>query len=272
MSFTLGFGLSLLIAVPAFIKKSLTLSGAIAAIVFGTLLFGLGGAVVYFSLIAFFISSSVLSKLAKKYAAETMKAVTALLEKNDVRDHTQAIANAGVALICAILYNWTHESAFKIASVMAFAVANADTWASEIGVLSQSRPVYLLKRTPVERGISGGVTWLGSFASLLGAAFIAVLYVLIELTMGYDLIPTLIAGGFIVLIGFLGSLIDSIIGELWQAKYLNAKGEVTERHHEGRLTHELVSGYKKIDNNVVNFVSGLMATAIGIGVLFSVGL
>ena len=263
MSYVLGFLLSLCIAIPAFLKRSLTFSGAFAAVLLGTLLFGFGEVVVYLSLIVFFVSSSVLSKGVKRYASDTMKAVTALLEKNDVRDHTQAFANAGVALICAAIYRWSGENVFKIASVMAFAVANADTWASEIGVLSTSKPVYLIKRTPVERGISGGVTWLGSFASLLGALLIGTFYVGVELYSGSSAGDAITVGVYIVLIGFMGSVIDSLIGELWQAKYKDASGAITERRKDGYI----ISGYKKIDNNVVNFVSGLLSALLGMAVI-----
>lgn len=62
----IGVFLGLAIAVTAYRLKTLSLSGAIAAAILGAVIFGLGGFAHSVVLLAFFISSSVLSKLFMK--------------------------------------------------------------------------------------------------------------------------------------------------------------------------------------------------------------
>ena len=63
----------------------------------------------------------------------------------------------------------------------AIASANADTWATELGVLSRTPPRLITTGKPVAPGTSGGVTWYGTVAALAGSAFIGVAaFVLIQ--------------------------------------------------------------------------------------------
>lgn len=293
MNYILGFILSLGITLPAYYKRALTGTGVLAAVVLGTLLYGFGEVSVYLALIAFFGSSTVISKvsgriLVKRHEAE---GIDRLHEKGDRRDHTQAIANGGVALLCAVLYQLFGHEVLRVGAIIGFAAANADTWASEIGVLSKETPVNIIARTPVPKGLSGGVTRLGFLASLAGAGFIAGTYVLTEVLWGKTELTLLLVEAVAVTgFGFLGSVIDSVIGEKWQAKYLAVGSEVnsgagvtnnadvtngpdavallnvdylTERADGNRL----VLGIKKIDNNVVNFISGLFSALLGMAVI-----
>lgn len=261
MLYVYGFLLSLMVGYPAYKKNALTLSGLIAAVVLGTLLFGFGDAAIYMSLIAFFISSSFLSKLSKVLGGKETEQIEKRLEKTGRRDHTQALANSGVALLCSILFQISGMAIFKLGAVIAFAAANADTWASEIGVLSKEKPVNILSKTPVIKGLSGGVTRLGFLASFSGAAFIAVVYILFSVWT-LTLTEVLLHLSLITLFGFLGSIVDSILGEKLQAKYLDLQtNELTEKAKQ--TGHKLVSGVRIVDNNVVNFLSGFISAVLG---------
>ncbi|WP_040951663.1 DUF92 domain-containing protein, partial [Gorillibacterium massiliense] len=152
---------SLIIGGLAYWKNALTSSGAIAAAVVGTALYALGSPVWFALLIAFFVSSTLLSKWKrhkKKQAEEGY-------EKTGRRDAGQVAANglAG-ALLCAGNAIWPHPL-WLAAYAGVMAAVNADTWATEIGGLSRRAPRSIVTGKPVPAGASGGVTALGSAAS-----------------------------------------------------------------------------------------------------------
>lgn len=265
MPYIYGFLLSFIVSLFAFKKGSLTLSGMIASILLGTLLFGFQSVTIYMSLVGFFISSSFLSKISKFIGGKESELIEKRLEKSGKRDYTQVIANGGVALVCAVLFQMTNVALFKLGAVIAIAAANADTWASEIGVLSKDTPIYILSKTQVVKGLSGGVTKLGFMASFAGALFIAFIYTFFSVgTMPFRILILHLA--LIAFFGFLGSMIDSILGEVFQAKYtIPQSNELTEKSNE--LGQKPVSGLKIVTNNVVNFFSSLISAGLGMLIL-----
>lgn len=259
----MGLIFSMLIVGPSVRRGSLTGSGGVAAIAIGVFLYGLGGPSVFSVLIAFFLSASVLSKFSEKGSAE--EGTAQVVAKGNRRDHIQALANGGPAVIMVLLYGISGYEGFRIGAVMSLAAAGADTWASELGVLSASAPVFIIKRKEVPKGISGGVTFLGFVASFLGALFVAGVYGGMTLALGSYPGWEVVLG--ITAIGFLGSIIDSILGELWQAQYQrvsSGKVYLTEKPWQQGKRNTLVKGYSRMDNNLVNFLSALSASLIGV--------
>jgi len=63
----------------------------------------------------------------------------------------------------------------------------------------------------------------------------------------------------VIVLGVLGMLIDSAIGSAFQAKYL-VEGKLTEKGQQSQL----IKGYHIIDNDVVNLISIMITTFIGI--------
>jgi uncharacterized protein (TIGR00297 family) len=88
------------------------------------------------------------------------------------------------------------------------AVATADTWGTEIGVLSQRKPRSILTGQIVPRGTSGGVTLLGTSATILGGLAIGAAGLL--LLGDWRVIPLGMIGGVS------GATIDSLLGARWQ--------------------------------------------------------
>ncbi len=92
-----------------------------------------------------------------------------------------------------------------IASVAAI---TADKFGSELGVLDgMPRMIFTLRK--VKRGVSGGVTWLGLAAGLLGSALIAL--------AAFAFVGSWKIGGpyvflAVLLSGFIGTLVDSVLG------------------------------------------------------------
>lgn len=243
-------------------KDAVTSGGAVAGFVVGAGILAFGGWLSWLLLMVFFGSSSLLSRLQTGVRDE----LEALHEKGSRRDHVQVLANGGVGLAMSAAYAATGRPMFLIAVAVSFAAANADTWASEIGVLAVKRPVSILTWKPLPRGTSGGVTPLGFGASAAGAAVIAGAF-----TVGFGFLggwsPVLL-GVFAVVTGggFLGSVIDSVLGATVQAQYADGEtGGVTERA-VGRRTeapNTLVRGFAAVTNDVVNALSCVLSTAVG---------
>ena len=160
-----------------------------------------------------------------------------------------------------------------IACAGAMAAVNADTWATELGVLSSHPPRLITTGRRVEVGASGGITWLGIGASLGGA-------LLIGLTGGLGMVMLrqgwAVAGAVVLAAtggGLAGSLFDSLLGATVQAIYwCDACGKETERklHRCGTQTR-LVRGWSWLGNDLVNFIASavgaLVAAAIGWGLM-----
>jgi uncharacterized membrane protein len=120
----------------------------------------------------------------------------------------------------------------------------------------------------VEVGASGGVTWLGTAASLGGAAFIGLLGGLGLLILGQGWAA---AGALLLaatLGGLAGSLFDSLLGATVQAIYwCDACQKETERkvHRCGTQTR-LLRGWSWLGNDLVNFVASAVGALIAVGV------
>ncbi|HCS40217.1 MAG TPA: DUF92 domain-containing protein [Anaerolineaceae bacterium] len=248
----LGIFLALLAAVGAFHFKLLTVSGAIAAFVLGAVTFGLGGLGWAVVLIAFFVSSNALSFLFKK----RKKSAESMYSKGGRRDAAQVLANGGIAGFFVLLHHFLPDAWMPwLGFCAALAAANADTWATELGVLNPGKPISILSGKSVEPGTSGAVSLAGTLASLAGAALIAF--------FGWILMPNgiLLSSNSFVLFalvsvgGLIGSLVDSILGASLQAIFYCPKCQKeTEKHplHGcGAETH-LVRGKKWMDNDWVN--------------------
>ncbi len=254
MDILIGFVLSLIVAGLAYVKRSLTIDGLIAAIVLGTVIYVFGSIVVWGVLISFFVSSSLLSKRHEQKEKVSSKG----------RNYRQVFANGAVAAIGCILYYFLQSEVFMIAAVASIASSNADTWASEIGVLTKGKTIHILNFTPATQGVSGAISLLGTFASLLGACFISAVFITLYALSQDITIPVLISYGLIVIIsGFLGCLIDSLLGGSIQARYKGTETGIITEHHE--LQNESVikiRGFTCITNDTVNLLSALFAALI----------
>ncbi len=253
----LFINLSFLIAFFAYRRESLTKPAALAAFVLAAGLYLIGGPLFFILLMVFFFSATFLSRFKEGTKEKIEKD---LHQKIGKRDFIQVLANGGAGLTMAILYGLTQSQSYALGVAIAFAACNADTWASEIGVLSQKAPISLISRKPVQRGMSGGVSALGLVASVGGAFLVALTYGLFKISGGFSL-ALLTELGLITVGGTLGALLDSILGETVQVKYQSVKtGTLTEKPLIGGEKNEQVHGVAFINNDFVNFASSLSAS------------
>ncbi|MEN4010663.1 MAG: DUF92 domain-containing protein [Bellilinea sp.] len=258
----LGVGLAALISLAAYAARSLSRSGAVAAALLGSAVFGLGGLPWAGLLLGFFISSSLLSRLFRRRKA----AVDEKFSKGSQRDAGQVAANGGIAGLLALLQAALPDSPLPwLAAAAALAAANADTWATELGVLSPVKPRLITTRKPVEMGTSGGITPLGTLAALVGALFIAAIAALLPpANVALPPFGVLLA---VTLAGLAGSLVDSLLGATVQAIYCCPRcGKETERHPQhtcGAQTRRL-RGWSWLDNDWVNAFCTLSAGVLAV--------
>ncbi len=247
----LGVLLGGLVAVLSHRLRTLTAGGAMAMFALAVPIFGFGGWKWTLPIAVFFILSSLLSRLGRSAKAR----YDSVFEKGSRRDGGQVLANGGVAgalMVLSLVSGWPSLYPYYCA---ALASATADTWATEVGTLSGQRPRRIPCFRPVPAGASGGVTLAGLLSALAGGMTIALSgWVFLRAESGASQLLYLVG-----LSGFLGSLVDSLLGATLQVQYrCPACGVVTERrvHCGGRRTAP-VSGFRWMNNDAVNFLATL---------------
>ncbi len=239
--------LSLICAFLAFIMNWLTLDGLTSAVLFGLIAYGLGGILGAVVVLAFFISSSLLSK--------DMISEESLLDKKFRRDGLQVWSNGFWFALWVIIWFLTKQDAFLVAGVASMAFATADTWASEIGGHRLKGKTFLITNLKnVNPGTDGGISLIGSLASLLGAFFIGGIFWLIQPESG---IRSFL---LVSLIGFIGSFIDSWIGAKFQGLNFNEKLREIFAH---QITY--------VDNNMVNWMASGSSSTLALLIFLILG-
>lgn len=258
MSLALGLGLGTLIAGVAYAAGSLTRGGAVAGAVIGGLTFAGGGLLPAALLIVFFVTSTLLSRV----GPGTKTHVGDRYEKGARRDQGQVLANGGVAALLAVGLGVSASPLALVALAGALAAVTADTWGTEIGVLARRRPIRLTDGRHVEPGTSGAVSLEGTLGALAGSALISVI-------VGWGTGAPAAAGAVLVG-GFVGALVDSLLGATVQAMFACPTcGKETERHPThvcGTQTHR-VRGWPWLRNDGVNALASL-AGAVVAGLLW----
>jgi uncharacterized protein (TIGR00297 family) len=247
-----GLVLGGVIAFLAHRAGALSGSGALAAALSGGLIFGLGGLPWAALLLTFFISSSALSRL----FSGRKKALSEKFSKGARRDWGQVLANGGLGALLALAHAvFPGQEWIFYGYLGALAAVNADTWATELGVLSRRPPRLITTGRLVERGASGGVTPLGYLSVGLGGLLVGLAAVVFN--PGAPA-AKLLAGA--LLAGLAGSSFDSFLGATVQAIYCcPACKKETERHPRHTCGVETVRlrGWPWLDNDLVNFACSL---------------
>ena len=232
-----------------------------AAVVVGTVAVGAGwgwGAL----LVAFFVSSSLLSRIG---AAGKARRTAAIVAKGGERDAWQVLANGGVFALAALGSVVWPGAGWGLLATGALAAAAADTWATEIGTMARQRPRSVIGFRPVPAGTSGAVTVLGLAGSVAGAAFVGG----VASMAGVAAVAVGRPAALIVVAGVTGALSDTMLGATLQARrHCPACDVATERivHSCGEQTRP-AGGVPWMDNDVVN----LLATTVGAVVALAAG-
>ena len=242
------------IALVAHRVRTLSVSGALAAILVGSVAVSAGwswGALI----VIYFVAAVLLSRLGR---AEKERLTGGVVAKGGARDATQVAANGGVfaaSLLVGQLAAHRIGGTMAIAALGALAASAADTWATEIGTLHGGTPrsVLTLRRLPA--GTSGAVSAVGSLAMIAGSAFVA-------LVARWIALPDAV---FIVTVaGVAGALADSLLGAtLQERRWCPACRQASERRvHDCGVPTSLAGGREWIDNDGVNVIATVVGAAV----------
>lgn len=237
--------------------------GAITAFLIGfvTFVFPADGWKWFIVLLVFLVVSSYMTHY--KYQVKRKKGFAQ--EKGGARGWPNVSANGAVAGLLVLLIPFFPREPVLAAFLGAVATANADTLATEIGLLSPTDPRLITDlRKIVPAGTSGGISILGELATLFGALVIGFAAGLLGMT-GNPGWPLSIIIGTTMIAGLVGCTVDSVIGATVQGIFrCSICNKVTEnRRHCGPPSIAL-RGHKVIDNNVVNLIATIFGAAFAV--------
>lgn len=258
MELITGAILSLILIFITVKKKAFTLAAALTAgVILMTSAFAAGLAGIFIVLAAYgaiFAVDLVIGKRSEKITASINK-------KSGARGMSQVLVNASAAIAALVLKMIFGGEEWIAVYAVALTECLADSLASDVGVLSKGDPIDLCRLHRIPRGLSGGVSLLGTLAALAGCVFMS-LFTLIF--FGFD--PKYFFS--ILVLPMIGVMLDSVLGSLLQAKYVcRVCARPTEKpiHCEKPSLH--AGGVTFITNNAVNLISNLVTAAVAVLVL-----
>lgn len=247
----------------------LTVSGAIAA---GFLAF----VVLFLAKWSIFplVIFLVLGSLAGKIRANAKEGGDA--KQGKARDHWQVLANGGIFMLLAMLAflnesGWLdsflgiHTEVLRFSetchllALISLSVSCADTLSSDFGRVWGGSPRNIITGKRMIKGVSGGVTGAGFVGAFLGAVSIAIFVFWTELS---SLGSSVYTFWLIAFFGFIGSILDSVLGVLFQAKYSDEMGNQVDSSDSGRRS--MAAGYRWVTNDVVNAVTGVLMLLVAV--------
>ena len=282
--------LAITLAMHGYKKGSLSKNGAVAAFFVGFSSFGTS-ARFGFILILFYYTSSKLTKVKEDVKAKLEDNYVTGGKRGAVQVFACSLLGTVVCILFACYIGEDRHISFGINSsdsnvdltfftysksraaaqfwsmyIAHYSCATADTWASELGILATRKPrlVTTLFLREVPHGTNGGVSLLGTGASIAGGAFIGIIFWAMSPTGSdpsverHTQYPMILVG---LLCGFLGSMIDSILGATVQATYYSKdkkciiKDPKLFRHQHEKCDIEHICGINALSNESVNFLS-----------------
>ena len=194
-----------------------TVTGILMGLIFSLVVVIFGGYEWFLVIVVFFGGGSLVSRI----GYEKKKERNSGQENNGLREAKNVLANGLVAVLCVLGFAMGPEfivprEMFVFAFGGAVSAAMADTISSEIGLLFKS-PRLITTFKKVEYGTDGGVTLHGTFSGILGAILIAIA---MEVCIGIGILGMVV----IVLGGFLGMMMDSLLGAMFEDRFLSNEG------------------------------------------------
>ncbi|GBC69934.1 hypothetical protein HRbin01_01641 [archaeon HR01] len=228
--------------------------GALAGALLGYIYY-LGGGRLHFASVLTFL---VVGGLATRYRYREKHG-----EKRGVRTWSNVLANGTVAAGVAGYAAFSQmDRGLGLAMFMgAVSAAFTDTMATELGMLSRRKPVTITSLREAEPGTPGAVTPEGLTYSLVAPVSLTAVIAVLDSGLAGQVHLWL---AITVFTGFIGSVLDSVVGALFQSRYrCVACGRAVEvRKHCGVPT-QYVGGSRYFNNDTVNLVATLSGALSG---------
>ncbi|KZT11193.1 uncharacterized protein LAESUDRAFT_601882, partial [Laetiporus sulphureus 93-53] len=284
-------------------KRSLSPSGSLSAFVVGFTMMSVPLRAFGVSLIVFYLIGSRATKVGKQRKAQLEEGH----QEAGYRTAAQVLCNSAPAFVASLLWSAlfapnsfiskfvgntvTYETPYDpvawcplipppsaqwsrpllFVTLGHFACCLGDTLASELGILSRSPPILITTLKPVPPGTNGGMSAVGTLASLGGGLLMALTLVaslLIESSAcrarWTDVALPVVCWG--IAAGGLGSLLDSLMGATIQrTRYSNtSKRILTDEGSESGADSDIkvVSGLDILTNNQVNLLSSIVVALV----------
>jgi len=234
-----------IIAILSLKLKFLDPKGIIASIIIGYIIIVLGGLSYFTVLLAFFIISSIITRLRVRAIGELH------IDKDWIRSWRNVLAN-GLAPALAILIPRLlscDERIMAAGYLGAVGTAFADTLATEVGLFYRGKPRLITSFERVEKGTPGAISpygYLGCIIALLILGALSWILGAASPKLALMLIPA----------GVIGTTIDSLLGAGVQGKYICREcGRIVENPHHCGQQAQYFSGVKWINTHIVNLIS-----------------
>ena len=234
-----------IIAVLSLKLKFLDPKGIIASIIIGYIIIVLGGLSYFTVLLAFFIISSIITRLRVRAIGELH------IDKDWIRSWRNVLANGlAPALVILIPRLLSCDERIMAAGYLgAVGTAFADTLATEVGLFYRGKPRLITSFERVEKGTPGAVSpygYLGCIIALLILGALSWILGAASPKLALMLIPA----------GVIGTTIDSLLGAGVQGKYICREcGRIVENPHHCRQQAQYLSGIRCINTHIVNLIS-----------------
>ena len=225
----LGLALNIVVAAAGWAARTVSLSGVIAGVIIGTVIYACAGTGAWVLLLVAFAVAAVTSRVGYKRKLQLGIAE----ERGGRRGAANAIANTGFAAGAALL---AVISPYRVEALLALTAAlaagSSDTVASEIGKAFGRRTFLVVGFKPVPPGTSGALSLEGTAAGIVAAAVLALLAVYAGVVPRAFLLV-------VVLAATAASLIESALGAT-------------------------LEGPRIVNNDVLNFITTASAAAIAL--------
>lgn len=226
-------------------KKWLTAPGTTAAVLLATLIIFGVGSYYLIPIGIFFIAGSLSSKLTSKS------------KESNGRTAIQVFANGGVATLSLILFRLTGDTLFELGYFLSICISLSDTMSSDLGTYFGQNTYDIISRKPIKIGLSGGISFAGTIAGIIAAILFGVTcYLFLNLTLSSLLL--------IIISGIFGMLLDSVLGSIFQAKYID-QNDISEVKNN---SNKLIKGYDWMTNNAVNLITNIITTSMFLLIIY----
>jgi uncharacterized protein (TIGR00297 family) len=195
--------------------RKIDLPGGVVGCLTTLLLYQVIGLSGIFFIATFFLVGSI----ASVYGLKEKKLLHLAEANQGRRGWKNVISNSGAATLVAITYLTFPEIIQypELAIAVCFAAALSDTLSSEMGNLTGRNYFSIITAKSAARGQDGVVSWSGLAWGMLGSSLMGVIYGLL-----YQFNSNVLG---VILLGFVGNLLDSFLGASLQKKgYLSNNG------------------------------------------------